>query len=213
MADLEGVVGRNRTGVGDNTSDAIRLGKTGEVTIARALGQYAEAVSRGGVYIAEVGTAGVAPGTAISTTPPLTLWNPPNSGILCVIYKFIFTYVSGTLGAGEMLYLQNAQTALPSGGTKLTPVNAQIGNLKSSAATAHSGSTVAATPTLVMHTGVFFGAYAGGAGPLLPPIEDPLDGSIIVYPGNALSVQDNINNAGTSPKVNLGFAWEEVPIT
>jgi hypothetical protein len=205
--------GNARAGVGDSAFQKPRAGKTGELMVARSLGSYAEAVMRGNVFAVQVGVAGVAPGTAISTTPPLTLWNPPNSGVLVVVYRHVFAYISGTIGAGEMIYLQNAQTAAPTTGTEKVPVNCLLGNGTRSKARAFSGSTVAATPTIIASTGIILGAFLGGAGNILPPIDDAVDGALILYPGNCLSSQDHVNNAGSTPLVDLGFIWEEAPLT
>lgn len=210
--DIKGIVGNKKDGVGDGSTMEPRLGKTGEVLTGKAHGGYYEGASRGFTFIVNTAVAGVAPGTVLSTTPPLALWNPPASGILIVINKLWMGYISGTLGAGHVILAQVAQTTTPSGGTTLTPVSTIIGNLTKPRASAFQGSTVAATPTIVRSTGIILSAFAGGASQPQQPTLDDMGGEIVLAPGNCAVLQGQAG-AGTSPLVTLGFGWEEVPLT
>ena len=195
----------------DGTLQDPRLGKAGEVIIQDAHGRFFEAAYRGNLYIASQLVTGVAPGTALGTAPPLTLWNPPGSGKIGVITKASLGYISGTLGAGAIVYATNLQpSAAPSGGTAILPINAQIGNPTSCQIKAYTGSTVAATQTVVRPVWSMGPALATTAVfPFL--VEAIADGDLLLVPGACLSLQ-GIAGAGTSPLVTMSLVWEEVPL-
>ena len=178
-------------------------------TIFGRAGMYAEPAARGQVFVACTAVAGVAPGTALSTTPPMILWNPPGSGVNLVIMKTALGYVSGTLGAGTMVYAQYPQTTTPTTGTVLAPVSTLLGS-KAGYGQAFQGSTLAGTPTIVRSAYVI-GAFLASS--VVQPIEsvDFVDGEIVVPPGNAFVMQE-VGAAGTSPLTLLTVVWGEEPI-
>lgn len=190
--------------------DTIRGDKTGAVVVANTHGQFNESALQGAIMYATNLPAGVAPGTALSATPPLTLWNPPASGKNLSITKVSVGYVSGTLGGGNIALGQiPAQVTVPSGGTEIVPSCSLIG-FPRGVGRAFTGSTVASTPTIirpVFNLGAFTAATA-----LAPQDCDILvDGSIVVPPGAAVCLQ-GIAAAGTTPLVILGFTYEEIPV-
>ena len=154
--------------------------------------------------------AGVAPGTAFSSAPPLALWNPPASGFNLSITKVSVGFVSGTLGAGNIAMGSiPAQVTVPTGGTEITPICSLLGSPRG-VGRAFSGSTFAAVPTIirpVFNMGAFVGTTA-----LAPQDCDVLvDGGIVVPPGSAIALQ-GIAGAGTTPLVILGVTYEEIPV-
>lgn len=170
------------------------------------------------LFVACTPATGVAPGTALSTTPPLILWNPPDSYLqgvggnqnrecTAVIISSRCVFVSGTLGAGNIVYAVVDQATQPTGGTQLTVQQLGLGPAGSGLqpiCQAFQGSTLLATPTLLMP------AYSINAAPLTGPVmRDYLDGEIVLGPGKALVMQE-IGAAGTSPLVQLAFSWLEV---
>lgn len=175
-------------------------------------GEFFETTVRGNTYVASTGTAGVAPGTVLSTTPPFTLYNPLNSGVNLVLISASMGYISGTLGAGTIVYAVNNNTAqaAPTGGTSLVPICGLIGNVSLPKAKAFQASTLAAAPT-ILRDFVILGAFVGGAAPPNPPVRDLIDGSIIIVPGASISLQ-GVAGAGTTPLVTLAMMWEEVPV-
>jgi hypothetical protein len=186
-----------------------RGARTGEACITFAHSYYQEPASRAGINEACTAVAGVAPGTALSTTPPFALWNPPNSGVNLYILKTSLGYVSGTLGAGSLLYAQvTLQTTVPSTGTELVPVNTNLGRARGQGR-AFQGSTLASTPTII-RAAFTLGAFVGGANPPVP-VADVIDGAFCVPPGAVFCMQ-GLAGAGTSPLVILGCAWEEIPV-
>jgi hypothetical protein len=193
----------------DGVYNPIRLAKTGAVAVSQAHAKHAEAVSRGNVFFASNAVAGVAPGTALGTTPAFAIYNPPTSGVNLVMLRAYLGYVSGTLGAGTICLAQCAQTAAPTSGAALTVQNALLAH-PAGKATAYNGSTIAGTPTIVRPSFVL-GAFVDSAAILPAPMVDDIDGEIIVPPGNCLVIQ-GVTAAGTAPKVIFAAMWEEVPV-
>lgn len=199
------------TATADGSDVPNRLGKFAEQIIAQAHGKYYEAASRGKLMTASTAVAGVAPGTALSTTPPMALWNPTNSGLLIALKQVFLGYVSGTLGAGSMLHAQvSGQTAAPTGGTELTPVNNLLGTTRGTAR-AFQGSTVANTPTIVRASGIILGASLASTAALPAIAMDEVDGSIVIPPGGCWAFQ-GLAAAGSSPLVLIGAVYEEIAI-
>ena len=158
-------------------------------------------------FSAQNGTGGVAHGTAITTTPPLILHNPAGSGVILKVIESRFSRVSGTLGAGTVVYASNAQPGAPSPvGTTLSTPSALLGYSATSAGKAYQGGTLAALPTLV-RPGIAVNGNPSG----VQLVRDCVEGTLDVMPGNALSVCF-VGTAGTSPLVIFGLVWEEAPV-
>lgn len=149
--------------------------------------------------------AGVAPGTVLSTTPPLTLWNPTDSKKNLIVLEALCGYVSGTLGAGFLAYASATQATAPTGGTDLTSsIRAGVlGNTNTASAKAYTGSTLAFTPTLHKPALIL-----QASAPFVPVPRVYEEGALIVLPGQALCLQA-IAAAGASPLVVLGLTWIE----
>ena len=174
-------------------------------------GRFYESTYRGNTFIASTAVAGVAPGTALSTTPPFTLYNPLGSGTNLSIVSASIGYISGTLGAGTIVYAVNNNTAqaAPTGGTSLVPINTFVGNNTLPHGKAFQGATLAVAPTILRDC-VILGAFAGAAA-LFPPIRDIVDGTIIIIPGASISLQ-GVAAAGTTPLLTFAVTWEEIPV-
>lgn len=193
----------------DGSTNTARQERTGGLVVAQAHGGYTEAALRGAIMEVSNAVAGVAHGTALSTTPPMTLWNPPSSGKNLSILKACMGYVSGTLGAGSIVMgAVLSQVTVPTGGVELTPLCSMLG-LPRGVGRTFTGSTLASTPQIVRPLFVI-GAFVGGATTPTDTV-DVIDGSVIVTPGTAVVLQ-GVATAGTSPLVNFGFTWEEIPV-
>lgn len=175
-------------------------------------GRFYETTYRGNTFIASTGVAGVAPGTALSTTPPFILYNPLNSGVNLSVISASLGFISGTLGAGTIVYAANTNIAqaAPTGGTALTPINVLIGNNTLAKGKAFQSSTLAVAPTILRDFAII-GAFTTSTANMYVPIRDIIDGSIIIAPGAALSLQ-GVAGAGTTPLVTLAMTWEEIPV-
>lgn len=199
--------------VGDNSSLPFRLDKTAAMVLGRAHGTYFEQGSRASSFIASSAVAGVAPGTVLSTTPPMIIWNPPGSQKLVGINKLSLSYVSGTLGAGSVLIAQAIQTTAPTGGTELVPASTLMGSGLRSTIRAFQGSTLAVTPTLVRPSGIILNAMlASTASQPQSPIEDDLGSEFVLTPGNVFVLQ-GLAGGGSTPLVVLSVTFEEAPLT
>ena len=208
--ELEGRVGPIQAA--DGSEEPLRLGREGQVVVGDGYGKYHEATSRGNVFSVSTAVAGVAPGTALSTTPPMALWNPQNSGYVISVLQASLGYVSGTLGAGTIAFAAvHSQTTTPSGGSELTATNCNlIGNLGRPVARAWQGSTLASTP-LIVRPAFILGAFLASTATIAPVLKDPLDGEFVIYPGGVLVMQ-GIAAAGSSPLVLFGLSWQEVAL-
>ena len=190
----------------------LRAGRSGELITGDAHAHFREATYRIGAWCASVPVAGVAPGTALGTAPPLCIWNPPNSGVNADIWKATMGYISGTLGAGGIVYAQAPQLTKPTGvAPAIVPVSGLIGNLKTGAIQAFTGSTIAATETLVVPTGWNLSASLATTASAGFQWEDLLDGEFILTPGNVFCMQ-GLCAAGSSPLVVMSLTWEETPV-
>ena len=204
---LFGRVGRAFVSSGSHAE--VRQGLNADMITAHGKGRHAEAASWNQIFIASTAVAGVAPGTAISTTPPMDVHNPANSGVLVSILKVTVGYVSGTLGAGSLIYTKNTQEAAPSGGSALTPSN---GNLSRSVglASAGQGRTIDATPTIIRPSGIVFGASLATTAALPIVAQDVVDGEIILQEKESFCVE-GVMAAGSTPKVMISVTWQEIP--
>lgn len=195
---------------GDGAPGAIRGSRTGCQVTTQGHGGYTEPATRGGIMEATTAVAGVAPGTALTTTPPMALWNPPSSGKNLAILKSYMGYISGTLGGGTLVYaVVPAQTTVPTSGTELVPQCSLIGSPRG-VGRVFQGSTLSAVPT-ILRPAFVLGSFVGTAVAPPDPALDLVDGSIIVAPGTVLCLQA-IAGAGTTPLVLLSLIYEELPI-
>ena len=196
--------------VADGVGAVLRLGKQADLIVSQLMGELYEGASRGKLFTASIGAAGVAPGTALGTAPPITIHNPASSGILVAVREVMCGYVSGTLGAGTIVHCFNLQAAAPSSGTELTPQGQPLG-AAAGKAKAYTGSTVAATSTLLRPA---FNLGAGLASTADFPSEAPKDkvgGGIVIPAGYAYSLQ-GIAAAGSTPLVILAVVYQEITI-
>lgn len=204
---MEGEVGPRA--LADGTSVAVRQDRTGAIVTTQSGGDYAEAVLRSQIFSACTGVAGVAPGTALSTTPPFSLWNPNASGRIIYVVRISVGYISGTLGAGTLLVgAVPQQVAQPATGTQLTVMSNYLSNAPG-AARAFQGSTLVAAPTPIRPV-MILGAATAAQAAFPAPAEIRVDGDIAIPPGSVLALQA-VAAAGTSPLLMLSMTWIEIP--
>lgn len=197
--------------VSDGAQSDLRLSRLGAVTISDAHGIRREATSRGRIFVASTGTAGVAPGTALSTTPPFSLYCPAAATVKLSILEARVAYVSGTIGTGDLVYGQvQGQTTTPSGGTVLTPVPTNLSAVAGQGL-ARQGSTHIGSPTLIEAMGTLTPALATTVLNPLVIIQDMLNGKYEVPPGVAFAIQ-GVAAAGSTPLVMISVTWEEIPV-
>ena len=200
--------------LGDGAVTALRLNRDGALAVQCIHGDFFEAAYRNQQWTACTLPAGVAPGTVLSTTPPLTLWNPPVSGKCLVIIKAFMGYISGTLGAGTVNWIQSAvagnQPAQPTTGTVLVARSNYIGNAAASVGVAQQGATVATTPVCFRPCWTF-GAMVISTAVQPVQVVELTDGDILVGPGNFVGLHA-IAAVGTSPLIQYSVTWEECSV-
>lgn len=188
-----------------------RLDRSGSQVMVQGRGFLTEPASRGLLFNVSTAVAGVAPGTALTTSPPFTLWNPSTSGKNVSILKSFLGYVSGTLGGGSIVYASyNQGASAPTGGSELTS-GIKNGLLSGAAPSSRvfQGSVIGGTPTIIRPSFVLGAALA--TTPTFQAVAtDNIDGSIVIPPGYAFCMAE-VGAAGTSPLVMFGLLFEEFP--
>lgn len=193
----------------DGSVNSARADRVGALVTTQAHGAFTESVVRGGVMEACNTVAGIAPGTVLAVAPPIALWNPPGSGKNLTVLKTSMGYISGTFGAGSVMYgYIPSQVTVPTTGAEITPNNTLIGAPRG-VGRVFAGSTFVSVP-VPLRAGFIMGAFAGGANPPVDTV-DVVDGSIVIPPGTAFIMQA-VAGAGTSPLALFGIMWEEMPI-
>ena len=203
---IQGQTGPNTSA--DGGQPLVRLGRTGETITQNLHGRYYEQAKRASLFSAMTAITGVAPGTAFGTTAAFTLANPSASAVDLSILFAAMGYVSGTLGAGVVCWLSTISGTAPSG----TAITVQTGRLGGSAAAnglAYTTATIPSSPVLVRPA---FNLQASLASTAVAPwiATDPVEGAIVVAPGNAISLHATAAS-GSSPLVVFYVVWEEVP--
>ena len=208
FVDAFGAVGPAQ--VGDGSIAPVRLDNTGNMVLHTTHGQYFEAAGRGGMFVASQAVGGVAPGTALADAPALALWNPPGSGVLCVIQQVWVGYVSGTLGAGTLVHAVNpSQRTAPTGGTEITPTGAFLGVMRSKTR-AYTASTVSAT-LVILRASLHLGAALASTATFPAVAYDEVNGSIVIPPA-AVWAYHGVAAAGSTPLTIMSVLFEEIPI-
>lgn len=196
----------------DGTFQFERLSKDSAQVIQSAHAKYFEAVSRGNCYAAMTAVTGVSIASlTVTTTGQFTLHNPIGSGKLLVIMRATMGYVSGTYGAGNLVYaVSPGITATTPTGTAITAKNLLCGGPASAAGVALTTSTITA-PTPIRN---FANLAASAAATALGPsnVTDDVDGEIQLLPGTGVTITGT-TLAGTSPLVVFSMSWEEILMT
>ena len=199
----------------DGVDQPVRGARDGAVLVGDLHGRYYETASRGLSFVASTATAGIAPGTALSATPPMALLNPAGSGRNISIQKVFYSYVSGTLGVGTLFYVQGTNPgSLPAETAAAIRSVSLLGGSTSSpndVAKAYSGISLTNTPVIVRPSAFSINPYAGTAAPLTlhPPLIEEIAGELVLAPGAWFGVQ-GIGAAGTSPLITIGISYEIV---
>ena len=207
------MLSEGRTGLisaADGSINTLRVDKTGALVVVQGHPSYTEAAHRSKLFTVSTAVAGVAPGTALSTTPPLALLNPLNSGKNLSIITTSLGYVSGTLGAGTVVYAYvSPQATVPTGGTELTPVCAKLSTVRGTGR-AFQGSTLSATP-LILEPVYILGAFLATTALVPGLLQDRVDGAYVVPEATCFVVQ-GVTAAGSTPLVIMSIVWEEIDI-
>ena len=191
----------------DGAQQAIRIGKSGEVSIAEAHGRYYEATYRKQLFTAYAG--GVVVTLANTTATGLILLNPLGNNKNCVLQKtggFIAVTSASTTGIVLGTFQQNA---LPTGLTAITIQSNFIATTPGATAAAYSAATIANAQTplkTLLHNTAAIGTTGEDQG-----WELDFEGSVIVPPGFGVSLVA-LGAATAASSVFADLSWEEVAI-
>ena len=191
----------------DNTPESPWLGMGASQVAHDVWGRYAEIARRGLVFSASC--AAVALGTAFTTTPPISVWNPSGSNKYISILKSHLNVTTVQTTVNTVAYgAVNAQATKPTGGAAAVPQSALIGSTITGIGQAFSASTLTAAPTLV---GSAFQLSSGGtaSSALTTCVTDWVEGSMLLLPGSAMGMQ-GVTAAGTGSGI-ITVYWAEIP--
>lgn len=188
-----------------------RADKTSAQVVTDGHARFQEAVLNGCVFTASNTSAGIAPGTVYSVTPPFVLYNPLQSGVNAVVWRSGMDYVSGSLGAGHVDYIHASNmTSQLASGTTIAANNNFIGG-PAPACRAFSAPTIPTMPQ-VLRPFCSLTSYSA-AGSIQPwTVKEMVDGEIVVPPGQWVGLQSGVAAAGATPLVKFHMTWEEVKI-
>lgn len=203
-----------RTGLISSVDGAVNPGRsdrTGAQVITGAHGLYHEPTSRGAVFMV-ASQAGVTSQAGLSaTTPVLTLFNPKGSGINASIIFAGATFTVAFATAGVIWAAVN--TDLGSADVTGTVTTAHrcglAGNNRQPRIQAMTAATLPAAPVGVALLGVgLTGAIT--TVPHSQVVGRFFDGSLIIAPGGALSIQTGVASGASG--MFCEYVWEEIDI-
>jgi hypothetical protein len=206
--EIQGVCGQQS--LSDGGVGRLRLLKNGALAMGGAGSSFYEAVRNGKVF-AVANQAGVTSQAGLSaTTPVLTLANPVGSGVNCVLWYAgaTFTVAFATAGAVFVAVNTNLAAAAVTGTLSTAHRNLLLGG-GNPAVTPLLAATLPAAPVAVGILGVgLTGAIT--TVPHLQTLGRWFDGSIVLQPGAALSLQTGVASGASG--MFCEYIWEEVPV-
>ena len=191
-----------------SNSGAVRpvlTNKPGDLFNAERSAHYQSAVLRGNVYIgADLGGTSVTTQAGLSaTTPALTLYNPVGSNTNLVLWIVDAGVTAApAAAAGFMIAVSSVSTPAPTATTAATVISVKTGGLANPVGQCYRVATLASAPLMIRYLWGTTGAAAISG----VPYSYNLDGSIVVVPGEAISIQTT-----SAAAVLASFTWEEVP--
>lgn len=191
--------------VGDGVEETPWMAQGCAVVTQDVWGTFSEVVRRG--YVFSAACASTALGTALTTAPPLSIWNPPNSGRNLAFLRSGLIIVTAQTAFNTVAYgITPNQAAAPTGGTALTVVSGFGAGASTGVGKAFGGSTLVVAPTLVAPA--FALAVSQAA---VGPVADRIDGLIIAPPGTVVAMQGVVAAGNGSGQLTL--QWTEIPLT
>lgn len=179
-----------------------RYGRDNALVVQDGHAPYQEPVLRGVSYTATTQIA-TATGAGLSTTiASLALWNPPTSGVNCVIWHSeALCTVFPALALIALCAIPGMATA-PTGNTQFTPRNNGTFNTGGGKAIAYLTGTLPVTPVYLRS--ILNSLSASSPAFVFSPT---INGQVSVAPGNGVVIQSNASVTGFYTLV-----WEEVPL-
>ena len=190
---------------------AVRMNKDGSLAVVGSHGAYYEPTSRGDVFWVANQTGITTQAGLSATTPALTLYNPPSSGVnASIIFAGADFLVAFTAAAVVWVAVGTNPIAAATTGTATTAHrNGLLANQSQPRIQPLLSATLPAAPVAVCS----LGAGLTGAITTVPQVLSMgryFDGSLILGPGANISIQTSTASGTTSTFCT--FAWEEIPI-
>lgn len=211
---IQGQVEQSITALRQAGPANLQLLQLGELGVSEVLPRYGALTWSGLVY--SVGQTAAAALTAVGTTTTgLTLWNPLGSGknlMLIDVTGGVTPVTLATVGIQVMLG-GGLQTATPTFGSTLTPVNNLLGGGPSIAKAGTGSTTIAQNPNPMRCIGSWESTVlttSGGATATATTIKDEIAGLVIVPPGQVITLYGIGTVADAT--VNAVFTWAELPV-
>lgn len=207
--EIQGAVGPSV--LADGSGKTFRQSRTGGQVVSDEHARFYEAAVRQNIYTV-ANQAGITTQAGLSaTTPALTLYNPAGSGVNGVILYAGFV-ASVAFAAASVIWLganTNLAAAAVTGTLTTTHRNGLLGGAQGNKIQALLAATLPAAPVAIASLGVgLTGAIT--TVPAIATLGKFFDGSIILYPGSAISFQTSTASGATGF---FGeFIWEEVVI-
>jgi len=127
------------TSVPDGSPVTMLGGRQGEGVVAELHGKYYVQTYRGKAWNLTLTATAAIPLFATNASPTFAIWNPPGSGVNCVLIRYTVGFSAGTGVAGAIGY------------AFLTGVNALVG----------TAAPVSAATKLALNSGIAGGVYGG----------------------------------------------------
>jgi hypothetical protein len=210
MTQLQGTIGAV-TGTAAGQSHAARMNRSGGWLTAPVSARFQEAVLRGNCFTV-ANQAGVVSQAGLSaTTPVLTLYNPAGSGKNAVLWYAAASFGVANAAAATVWLAANTNTAAAAvtGTLTTTHRNCLLGSANNPAVTPLLAATLPAAPVGIAMLGIgLTGAITVETTAKL--IGGWLDGSIVIGPNTAVSIQTS--TASGALGLWCSYMWEEIDV-
>lgn len=202
----------------------IRLGRDGDQIVSTLHGRYYEQAVRGRLFSTGSGLTALSANTitlTATTTPIVGIWNPPTSGVNCVMLQSgLVDVINNTTSVGAGAFVWASSTGNSAITTGSNPFNRKTMTLSGSTVRAFSGGVALTglTNSLVVFGSADFNtssALLTTAAPATSLTPGALgthlfDGDLIVPPGGVLALLNTVSSVTHSVWSRL--LWEEVLI-
>ena len=196
---------------GDGATPTLRGGREGEGVMVELHGKYFEQARVGRLYTASTPAAGAAVPIFSNVIQQFLMWNPPNSGIMGVLDKVIFGYVSAAFVPGYFCLSHSLTTqAQPTAITPALSVGARVGGLSSGKIIVYTPGTVATALTLYRALNLSVDTAVAASTNAPWKFSEDFDGEVLIPPGALLAVASNVAQTAVCL---ISALYEEVPYT
>ena len=210
---VEGQVGIQNGQIG--SQNILRIDKVGALVTQDTHGKYYEAVKQGNTYyLSSQSAAATAYAGAAAGTPLLAVYNPLNSGKdLSILQASIGLGSSGTTAALVLFEWWLGPVIAIGTGTVTVPIN-MYSQVAGGSVTKGFVNTALTSQTGTLN--LIRGILGGGANPgttapsTTATAIDPVDGVIVVAPGNMVAIGSRTTLAAGS--IDYSILWEEIPV-